>query len=45
MINRLAGYYAPETQVKIQNNQVESIRIEIVQPNGTQDSSDTSISA
>jgi hypothetical protein len=45
MINRLAGYYAPETQVNIQNNQVESIRIEIVQPNGTQDSSDTSISA
>jgi hypothetical protein len=43
MINRLAGFYQPDTLVNVQNN-VESIKIEIVRPNeGIENTSDTSI--
>jgi len=43
MISKLNGYYAPELQLNVQNN-IESIKIEIVKPNhGVEDTSHDSL--
>jgi len=36
MISKLNGYYAPELQLNVQNN-IESVKIEIIRPNGAED--------